>query len=209
MDDVGAKLLASLRRTAPVKVRAFDAEDTPRDIAVPTRRKRWSQVVATIESRPWVRVELLDKSGAVLGYVENDGPADEIEELGPSGPAGAQIAQARWYLDTMIKAQTAALSFRDKEHSALLQGMVNLLQVSAEQTRELVVFMRLQRDAAIETVAARAAATARGDEFDLEQLAEVIKASPKLLQALAPIFMGLRAAVSPSAPRAQPNGESK
>lgn len=206
MDDVGARLLATMRKLAPVKVRAFDAEDTPRDIAVPTRRKRWSQVVTTIESRPWVRVELLDKSGAVLGYVDNDGPAEELEDIS-AGPAGAQIVQARWFLDTMIKAQTAALTFRDKEHTALLQGMVNLLQVSAEQTRELVVFMRMQRDAAIETVAARAAAAAKGDELDLEALAEIIKQSPKLLQSLAPLFMGLKAAVSPSSPpRPPPNG---
>lgn len=206
MDDVGDRLLAKLRSLAPVRVRAYDAEDNPRDIAVPTRRKRWSQVVATIESRPWVRIELLDKSGAVLGYVENDGPAEEIEDIG-TGPAGSQIVQCRWFLEMMIKSQTAALSFRDKEHTALLQGMVNLLQVSAEQTRELVVFMRMQRDAAVETMAARAAAAAKnGDEWDLEQVAEIIKASPKLIQGLAPLFMGLKAAVSPQRPSSPPNG---
>lgn len=206
MDDVSTRLLATMRRLAPAKVRAFDAEDTPRDIAVPSRRKRWSQVVQTIESRPWVRVELLDRSSAVLGYVDNDGPAEEIEDISATGAgAGAQIVQSRWFLDMMIRAQSTALSFRDKEHTALLQGMVNLLQVSSEQTRELVVFMRMQRDAAIETMAARAAAAAKGDELDLEALAEIIKQSPKLLGALAPLFMGLKAAVSPPKPSA-PNG---
>lgn len=207
MDEVGDRLLATMRRLAPVKVRAYDAEENARDIAVPTRRKRWSQVVTTIESRPWVRVELCDKSGAVLGYVDNDGPAEEIEDIGTGG--NGQVANARWFLEAMIKAQTAALSFRDKEHQALLQGMVNLMQVSAEQTRELVVFMRLQRDAAIETAAARAAAAARSDEFDLEQVAEIIKASPKLLQGLAPLFFGLKAAVSPKPPASSPANGAK
>jgi hypothetical protein len=187
-DELGAKLLATLRRAEPVKVRVYDAQDDSRDIAVPTRRKRWSHVAQTIDARPWVRCELLDKSGGVLAYVINDGPAGELEELTDREASGNQ-SQQRWFLEMMIRAQTTALTFRDKEHSALLQSMRDMLELNMANTRELMGIMRLQRDESMALAEIRAAAEQNGD---WDRVVKLIEASPKLLQTVGPILMALK-----------------
>lgn len=205
MDEVAQRLLAALRRTAPTKVRVYDAQDEAREVAVPTRRKRWSQVVETVEAVPWVRVEMLDKAGSILGYIKNDGPADEIEEL--SSPATGANSQVRWVLELMIKAQTMALSFRDKEHAALLVSVREVLDVQSQGMREMVALMRAQRDEAMELAQIRAAA-AQGDGMD--EIIKLIEASPKLMQTMAPLLgvlfrpRQLTAAPRPAAPAPAP-----
>jgi len=200
-DDLGAKLLATLRSLAPVKVRVYDAQDEYRDVAVPSRRKRWAHVVGAIEARPWVRAELLDKKDCVLGYVQNDGVAGDLEEL--TDPAvSSQQGMQRWFLEMMIKAQTTALSFRDKEHAALLTAMKEMMEINMGNTRELMLIMRLQRDEAMELAQIRAAAEKGGD---WEQIVKLIESSPKLLQTLGPILMALRPKLS--APAAKLGGK--
>lgn len=209
MDTVAEQLLMHLRRIAPHKVRVYDASDEHRDVAVPTRRRKWAQVIATIEARPWVRCELLDKAGAVLGYVENEGPAGELEEL--AGPATARASEQRWLLELMIKAQTTALNFRDKEHAALLTGVREMMAVQTDAMRETIALMREQRDIVAETASLKAAAE-KGD--DLDQIVKLIEASPKLMQVLGPLVMAMRAPKKIAAPQAKPapaapNGASK
>lgn len=203
MDEVAARLLAALRSAHPVRVRVYDAQEQPREIAVPTRRKRWSQVVETVEAIPWVRVEMLDKAGGILGYVKNDGPADEVEEL--TAPAGAAASQARWMLELMIRAQTTALQYRDKEHTTLLASVREVLDVQSQAMREMIGLMRAQRDEAMELAQIRAAA-AQGDGMD--EIVKLIEASPKLMQTLAPVlgllFRPKQLAAAPQAPPPAP-----
>lgn len=184
MDPVADTLIAMLRRLQPTRVRVFDANDEARDVAVPTRRRKWTQVIAAIEARPWVRAELLDKAGAALGYVENGAPAGDLEELG-GGVGGGRLGDCRWFLELMIKAQSTALTYRDKEHSALLGSMRDMLVAQGEATRELVAVMRMQRDEAMELAQLRAAAQ-QGDGLD--EVIKLIEASPKLAQSIGPLL---------------------
>jgi len=212
MDPVADRLLATLRRLAPAKVRVYDSSDDHRDIAVPSQRKRWGHVVQTIEARPWLRCELLDKSGAVLGYVENDGAAGEVEELTPAPGGGGGAAQSRWFLEMMIKAQTVALTYRDKEHIVLMQGMRDLMGAQTDAMRELTNLYRVQRDVSAEVATMKAAAENGGD---VDQIIKLIEASPTLLQALGPLLAALmapkRLAARPASKPAAPvvNGASK
>lgn len=207
MDGVAERLLSSLRRVAPVKVRVFDAQDDARDIAVPTRRKKWSQVVLTIEARPWVRVEMLDKSGAILGYIENDGPAEELEDISGGGPSGDRgMLGHRAFLEMMIRAQTTALQYRDKEHTVLLQNVSLILQTNAQMMQESLEIMKAQRDAAVELTQMRAQAEAGSD---MDQMIKLIEASPKLMQSIGPMLMTMfrpriAAAAAAAVPKAPP-----
>jgi len=203
VDAVADRLLATLRQLAPHKVRVYDNSDEHRDVAVPQRRKRWTQVITTIEGRPWVRCELLDKSGSVLGYVDNEGPAGELEDLATGGPNGS--LRERQLLELMIKAQSVALTFRDKEHSALLEGMRDMMAVHAQSTRELIEIFRVQRDVAAETAAMAAQAEAGGDAAAIVKL---IEGSPALQQVLAPVIARLLQAGQkrPQKPAAPANG---
>ncbi len=210
MDPVADRLLSTLRRLAPAKVRVYDSADDHRDIAVPSQRKRWGHVVTTIEARPWVRCELLDKAGAVLGYVENDGAAGEVEELSTPG-GGAGTAQSRWFLEMMIKAQTVALSYRDKEHTVLMAGMRDLMDAQTSAMKELTNLYRVQVGVSAEVAAMKAAAENGGD---IDQIVKLIEASPQLLQLVGPLIgmlKGPKRIEARSAPKQAPapNGAAK
>lgn len=216
MDATADRLLAVLRRLGPTRVRVVNASDETYDVAVPNRRKRWSQVTETIESRPWVRCELLDKHGAVLGFVENDGPAGEIEDIGPTAGAG-KMGELRSLLDLLLRGQREALSFRDKEHATLLGSMSEMMRTVMEMLRETTVIMREQRDVAAETAALRAAAVPQKEDgsLDVDELVKILKASPKALAELAPVvgplLMTLRGAFGgapPPPPRQAPPASS-
>lgn len=215
VDPVIPKLLQALRRLAPHVVRVFDSSDEYRDVAVPTRRKRWTQVIETIEARPWVRCELRAKGGAVLGYVEQreDREATELEDLSRMPP---QAQHMRWYLDMMLRAQTAALSHSQKEHAAMFASMQGILEVQTNATRELIELMKQQRDAAAEIATIRASAA---QDDGLDQILKIIEASPKLMQQVGPLLAGLMgsrriaqakpANAAPTKPANGANGASK
>ena len=200
MDDViSRKLLAKLRDVAPHSVRVYDSSDDHRDVAVPTRRKRWSQVIETIDARSWTRVEMLDKSKSILGYVDNESPeAPALEDIsGASGGLSAAAAQSRWFLEMMIRAQTVALQYRDKEHTTLLGAVREVLEVQMQGTREMISLMRAQREEAMDLAQIRAAAES-GDSMD--QVVKLIEASPKLMSFLGPLLMSLRSPQRIAAP---------
>ena len=216
MDPVNEKLLLALRRLAPHSVRAYDSSDEYRDIAVPTRRKRWAQVIETIEARPWVRCEMRAKGGHVLGYVECEleHAAGELEDLARMPP---QAQHMRWYLDMMLKAQTMALTMVNKEHTAIFAAMQGILEVQTNATQELIGLMRQQREAAEEIAAMRSAASA---DDGIDQILKVLEASPKLMAQFGPLLAGLMgsrriaaarpANANPSKPNgAPPNGAPK
>lgn len=214
VDPVIPKLLQALRRLAPHSVRVFDGSDEYRDVAVPTRRKRWSQVIDTIDARPWLRCELRAKGGSVLGYVEREErEAGELEDLPSKMPPEAQ--HMRWYLDMMLRAQTMALTMVNREHAAMFAAMQGILEVQTQATREVIELMRQQRDAAAEIATIRA--TAAQDD-GLDQILKIIEASPKLMQQVGPLLAGLmgsrriaaaKPANTPPAKPTPPNGAQK
>jgi hypothetical protein len=182
-DDTERKLLATLRRFEPFKVRAYNGDDDARDIAVPQRRKRWNQVIEAIEAKPWTRVELLDKSGAVLGYADNEGPARDVEDLGPSfAGIGGQLCLAERISALVVKAQREAMAFRDAEVTALLKAQGDVVREMAAATRSLAEVYREQTVAAEDAAEARAAAQLAVNGGS--QLKELMEALPVLMQAL-------------------------
>jgi len=182
MDAVNEKLMRDLRRLAPHVVRVFDSADEFRDVAVPARRKRWAQVIETIEARPWVRCELRAKGGAVLGYIEHE-ESEGDAAMADAPPEGAHM---RWYLDMMLRAQTAALQFVAKEHATVLGSVREILEVQTEAMRETIGLMRMQRDAASEIAALKASANQQDD--GLGEIVKLVEASPKLMEKLGPML---------------------
>lgn len=183
-------LLRKLRSVVPHRVRVYDSSDEHRDVAVPHGRKRWSHVVETVEARPWVRAELLDKAGAALAYVINpatEAEAGDLEDIGSK--VSSASAQSRWMLELMLKAQRTALEFRDKEHAALLDSIRDMMGVQTTAMKELVSLYQVQRDVAADVATMKAAAESGGS---IEQIVKLIEASPALLQVLGPVVQLLR-----------------
>lgn len=170
------KLLATLKRHCPAKVRAYSGDDDARDISVPTRRKRWAQVIEAIEARSWTRVELLDKSGAVIAYVDNTEPATGLEDV--AGPSSKVRSEAEWIVNLVVRAQREAMAFRDSEVQSLLRAQGDVVRELSRAMQELSGIYTEQRRAAVETAEIRAAAAQGGD------WKELLDAAPQLLQML-------------------------
>ena len=174
--DMEGKLLATLKRHNPTKVRAYTSDDEHRDIAVPTRRRKWAAVISAIQARSWSRVELLDKSSAVLGYVENEEPAGELEQLGGGGGA---VKEAERIMTLVLRAQRDAMDFRDKEVTALLRAQGDVVREMTAGMRALTAMYQEQVQAAEQLAEVRTIA-AQGPERG--QLQELLDAMPALLQ---------------------------
>lgn len=182
-------LLATLKRHCPAKVRAWSGDDDSREISVPSRRKKWTQVIEAIEGRSWTRVELLDKSGAVIAYVDNTEPARELEDLEGSGRISKTRADMEWMANVILRGQREVLTFRDAEHSALLRAQGDVLREMSSAVHSLGAIYRAQVDATRESaeVKAQAAAAAAAGGGDFKELMEAL---PQILQML-PVLKSL------------------
>lgn len=200
------KLVATLRQYAPARVRSWDANDVAREIAVPDVRSRWTRVASTIEAQPWVRVELLNKHGAVLGYCDNDGVAGDVEDLAePENTKGLAL------LNVMLKAQREALQFSRAETSELLKGCSELMKVVVEATRQLAGIYQAQVAAVAESAALR-----QDTPDDLDKMLTLVEAIPEIGTKALPFIAGLRGVlkgqIRPSIPGvndAPKNGQPK
>lgn len=169
------KLTASLRRHNPHKVNVMLGDELQRTIAVPQRRRRWAQVVEAVEAKPWSMCELMDKSGAVLGYVENDSAPTDAEDI--SGPQSA-CSQAERITALVLRGMREAMSFRDSELQALTRAQGDVVREMVVGMRALTELYRAQVDTAADVAEAQALAQNGG------QLKELMEAMPVIVQAL-------------------------
>lgn len=157
---------------------------------MPTRRKKWGQVIAAIDAKAWSRVELLDKSGSALAYVDNDGPAREVEELAPSFVGmGGQMLLAERIAALCMNSVARAVSQRDEETKALLVAQREVVSASVASVREMAEAVKslgeVYREnvvAAEEAASARALVEAGGNDGLLKQLTELAPLLPMLKQ---------------------------
>lgn len=200
-DETTGKLLATLKRHNPFRVRVYNGEDDTREVAVPQRRRRWATVIEAIEAKPWTRVELLDKSGAVLGYADNEGPARDTEDLTPSfAGVGGQLMLGERIAALCMKSVQTAFATRDAEMSALLQAQGAVVREMATAVTALGEVYQAQREAAEDAAESRAVAeVAAAAAANGGQLKELLDALPQLVQLL-PLVKGLLGAGDAPAP---------
>lgn len=179
--DTDTKLLASLKRYSPARVRAYAADDDHRDIAVPTRRRKWAQVIEAVNGKSWVRVELLDKSGAVLGYVDNTEPAGGVEDLSAASGTGHELRLAERICTLVLKGQRDAMAFRDSEVSNLLKAQGEVVREMTAGMRALTAMYQEQVGAAEHLAEMRTRAEQKPEEG---QFRELMEALPTIVQAL-------------------------
>lgn len=209
-DNVAKKLLATLRTHSPAKVRAYSGDDEYRDIAVPTRRKKWAQVIAAIEARGWSRVELLDKSGAVLGYVENDGAPEGVEDI--TGPVASKTrSDVEWMVNLALRVQREAVESRNEETRVLLRAQSEMVTQTTQAMQSLATLYREQVQVTADSAEVKlqaqleaAAASQTGDGFNMKELMDAMPVIMQVLPALKAMVNGKPA----SAPTGKPNGVS-
>lgn len=92
-----------LRKLEPVSLKVTLMDGTEKPVAVPKVRNRWQRVYQILDSLAWVRIEALDKAGAVLGVVEDDDAAEELVEA--SGGDERDMRMAKVLLEVMRSTQ--------------------------------------------------------------------------------------------------------
>lgn len=200
--DRDRELATVLRQYQPVSLRAYDAHDDTRDIAVPPgARTKWTRAAATVNARPWVRLDLLDKAGKVLYHVEHDGPAADVEDL--SAPMGVADRRDERMLALMLRAQREGRDADRREMVDTLGACREMMRVCVDAVRALSEVQRAQMQAMSDAFNARMAAAAhsRGDDGG--------DATEDLLKTLLPTMlpaMLARSAAPAAAPAAAPNG---
>ena len=199
-------LLETLKRHNPARVVAYAGDDDARPISVPTRRRKWAQVIEAINARSWSRVELLDKAGAVLAYVENAEPARELEPLEAATGTGAQIQLAERIVSMVARGQREVMSFRDAELSALLAAQGSVVREMAGAMSSLSALYREQVQTAETTGELRATALAHAASSGDDQIRQLLEALPVLIQAL-PMLRGLLSS-GPTPPTPPPKAKS-
>lgn len=199
-DNTADRLLSTLRKAQPAKLKAFTSDDDSRDIAVPGGRKKWSQVINALSARAWSYVVLLDKSGAELGTVHNTDPAAEVEDLGPGGRAAREFQHAERIVELVLKSNEKVLSWRDSETKTLMQAQGTVV---SEMTKGIKALSEVWHDQA--EVAADTAAAAAASEAGEGQVKQLIEALPVILQAL-PMLKAMLAGGYSDSP---PNNHSK
>lgn len=187
-----AKLLATLKRHTPAKVVAMRGEDEQQVISVPGKRKRWAQVIGAVESRSWLSVDLLDKSGGLIITVENTDPARELRDLEAHSGGGAELRLAERIVALVLKGQRDTMTFRDAEVSSLLKAQGDTLREMSNGMRALSSLYQEQvgaaRDiASMQVQAAKEQATAAGGDWQ-----QLLEALPTIMQSL-PLLRSLLA----------------
>ena len=202
IDQEDNELLAALKRADPHHVRAYAAgDDEYREIAVPTRRRKWAAVMEAIASVRWTRLEFLNKAGQLLGGFERGEPTT-IEDI--SAPSTARAGELRALMDVMLKGQERALAYRDKEIGQVLQAIPEILKMMTSAMQSMAGMYQAQVQAAADI------ATANADD-PVAQITELAKTVPGLMPLLAPILGRVLPAPAPprsARPASPPNGQS-
>lgn len=178
-DKLKEKLLSALKKHSPYRVVAFTGDEDGRTIAVPQRRRRWATVIEAIEARPWSRVELHDKAGSILGYVENNEASADIEDLGDGGRMLRTRSEAEWIVQLVAKSVREDRSHRNEEITAVLQAQGSFVREMGGAVHALTRIYQEQRDAAAETAEMKALADNSGGTVK-----ELLEAAPQILQVL-------------------------
>lgn len=201
--DRYTELATVLRQYQPCSLRAYDAHDDTRDIAIPPgARTKWSRAAATVNARPWVRLDLLDRTGKVLFHVEHDGPSTDVEELSP-GMSATDRRDERM-LALLLRAQREGREADRRDTVELIGGCREMMRVLTDAVRALSDIQRAQIQALQDSFAARASSSSSSDEAG-SAVDDLVKS---LLPAMLPQM--LAAARAPAAPApAAPNGKPK
>lgn len=171
------KVLATLKRYAPDKLVAT-VGDRERPIAVPNVRKRWDRVMSTLSGLAWTKLELQDKSGALLHMLDNAEPANELVAL-PSG----RTEELHALLGVVMRAQEVAFKYRDAEVQGLLRAQGEVLR---EVTTSVKALSQLQQEqlSAMRELGAIEREQVEAQAANSDQMKQLIEALPMLLQAL-------------------------
>lgn len=169
-------LINEIKKCAPVKLSVYCGDDSPREVAVPNTRNRYHRVEQVVGAFAWTRVELLDKSGSIIGVVENSDRAQSSLAIAPA--FDAECARDERILNVMLRAQQVALSHRESETKEALRASTEIVRTLTDSFKQLAMLHREQLSAAVE------AAESRIEAQTSSEMSQLLEAAPQILQVL-------------------------
>jgi len=162
--------LDEIRKLEPAALKVTLSDGSERPVAVPKIRNRWQRVYQTMDALPWVRVEALDKNGAILGVVEDD-EADELAaEVGAGDPLDGMARMARIMLEVMRSTQRETRQMFE----AQMRGNAELVEALITSMRSIAssyeTSMQVER-------ATRVAESAQGGNPEIMHMLQLALAS--------------------------------
>ena len=149
-----------LRRHEPHSLRVVLLDGTEKPVAVPRIRNRWQRVIQVLDSLPWVRIEALDKSGAVLACVESP-EADDGMDVDDDGKR--DIGMGRLLLEVMRTTQKESRLM----YEAQLKGQASLIESMAQAMGVLVQSYEHSMNVVRTSQLAEAASTSAGSNPEI------------------------------------------
>lgn len=192
-------LLDALKQARPTTVRAHLADDSTREIAVPSTRQKWQHVERVLEGMPWQTLDMLDHKGKLVGppwVNDGAGPAGDLEDIGAGG--SKRVGELAQLAGIFLRAQDMVL----QRHNEAMRPVLDANRIMlADLTTQLVELRKetaqsIQRERELMMALAD---TARGEDGELDL--------PKLAPLLLPMLAGLTPQRPPVAPSS--NGTQK
>lgn len=131
-----------LKKYSPHSIKATLRDGTEKAVAVPKNRNRWSRAQQTLDSVPWVSIELLDKDGKLLHLIEDDEELDALADDEDDEGRGiaklmlevmrSTMKETRLMMDVQMKAMAQAMSALTDAQSSLVETYRAALQTQAQ-----------------------------------------------------------------------------
>ena len=167
-------LTARLSKTRPSSLRVILTDGSEKEVAIPGKRKKWSQVAKVLESYSWLRCECLDPKGRALDIVENE----DLEEFEEEGSTARDLKPL---LALMLKAQDIALRRNAEQSKQVIEMNLKLAEVLMKRLTSL------EASFASNLRMAQRAAGANGEESEGMMSTALIEAlAPQLMLKLLP-----------------------
>lgn len=117
-------VINEIRKHNPHALKCYLTDGTVRDVAIRQAGNKWAKLVDTLLALSWERIECVDKSGALLGVVENEEEYEEEEDDAGGGKLHKIVSMMKDVMKTTMKETRLMFDSQMKANSELLAAMV-------------------------------------------------------------------------------------
>jgi hypothetical protein len=220
MKELPKELNRKMTALKPAKLRALLADESTQELKQHgDHRKGWMHALDALRKLDWVRVDLLDTKGALLGSVDNEERAAAVvDEVAPARAdrccptCGHSAMDARAIAKLIIESQERALRWQDTSVKTALDANTATMH---SMTRSIEVLSNVHQASLATVIEAAEAQLAAGGGGDLvedgdgdpsDAMFAQLTSNPKFLRRL--LFGGGRKPAKPATPATPANGKS-
>lgn len=116
-----------LRRLEPASLKVHLLDGTEQAVAVPKVRNRWARVIQVIDAIAWTKIDALDKSGMLLGSIEDEHALDDATDEAESALDDRDVRIGRLLLEVMRTTQKESRLMMEAQNKATAAAMDHVI----------------------------------------------------------------------------------